>query len=1180
MRIRSLEISGFKSFADRVVLAFDEGISAIVGPNGCGKSNVVDAIRWVMGEQNPRHLRGRLMDDIIFAGSEGRAPVGMAEVVLTLDTSDGSAPGEYSGFPEIQVARRLYRSGESEYLINRVPCRLRDVSEFFLDTGIGTRGYTIVEQGQIASIVSTRPEDRRFIIEEAAGIGKYRQRRLESERKLEGTEQNLLRVTDVLGELRRQISSLDRQARKAARYKELSAQLRELELVAASVELRGQSARLAEASRQLEEVRTEATALDARVARAESLLEAERRQHLDSEKDLQSRSERLYALRAEIQSLEDRIEFERRVREGLLRLAAQRDIEVAQLDEQIGEHRRSLTGVVEELTFTEERLGREEGEVEQRSGALQEQSEALAALQGRREAASAHLAGLVTEAATLESRAEARDERRREIEVRLRDQEEALEGSSQQADGLRDEEAALEARLRAALEDREGQGRQLAEGLRSQETRTAQLEAQREALAALRERGGALATRLEDLREAEERQATRVRELLERLPDVERRAVRGLLSDAVRVEEGLERALETALAGRLDAVLVDDARGALALLSWLRGEGSGRATVLAVGADDGPPVSGFVPLGRPLLGAVTVKPPFEPVVRRLLSDVYVVDDLAEAVERFGTSSPPATFITPAGELLDRSGALTGGGRAAPGSLQRASEIRRLEAELLQLESARTELESAVARERTHMEMLGREVENRRSRHHTADLAVVNFDKDLDRARERSKEALESGEEHRAAKSQLVSELERIDVERAQGELRAAAVVRERAQAEAEREQLIARVNERSREIERVEQRLVQQKVELAELGARRDQLRATRDRLQDSIDANQEWLQRRRHEVRGARENAEALARSSEEASERLAEQIRQEEQVRSGQAALRSTYEESARRVEQAEAEARVAGREREGLRERLSAAELGVQEARMRREQLVERIRERYGIDLERFEPPPPDPVSDSGADPAARQAEVERLRRSLDLLGDVHLGAIEEYEEVSERHRYLTEQKADLELSVERLRNAIARINRTSRQRFRETFDAVNEEFQRVFPSLFRGGRAHLSLTDADDVLEAGIEITAQPPGKKLQNVNLLSGGEKSLTAIALLFAVFQIKPSPFFLLDEVDAALDDANVSRFNELVKAMSATSQFLVITHNKGTIEVGDRLFGVTMQEPGLSKLVTVDLVN
>jgi chromosome segregation protein len=1176
LRIRSLEIAGFKSFADRVVLSFDRGISAIVGPNGCGKSNVVDAIRWVMGEQNPRHLRGQLMEDVVFNGTESRPPLGMAEVVLTLDASDGRVPPDYAGHTEIQIARRLYRSGESEYLINRVPCRLRDVTEFFLDTGVGVRGYTIVEQGQIASIVSTRPEDRRYFIEEAAGISKYRQRRRESERKLEQTEQNLTRVSDVLGELRRQIGSLDRQARKAARFKELSARLRDLELLLATVDFGEHAARVREQERTAADVRGELEASGARAARHESQLEAARREHLDHERALAESSELLFQLRGEIQALESRVEYERRERDGLLGLAEQREVESDELERNLARERAALASAIEELGFADERVAREQQSVEARVAELRESTERLAQTQGRREALQHELVRLSAEAAAVEARVDALEQRRHALERRLREQDDALETHSTQVEGLGREEEDLGARLRQSLADSDGLGLHLAELLRTHDEETRRHEALRSELADVRERVQERQARLASLRELESRESGRVRELLARIPEHDRRVVRGLLSEVVRVEEGLELALETALAGRLDGVLVDEPGSALALLTRMRDEHAGRLTLVPVTPADAAPVTGFVPLGRALLSAVSAKPPFEPIVRRLLRDVYVVDDLAAAVERYGVVDPPAVFVTPRGELLDRSGALVGGSGPVPGTLQRAAEIRRLEAECEALSARRLELETSVATERQRVEALARELENTRSRRHTAELAVVQLEKDLERARERSKLAFESGEGLRAARATALEERDRLVGEQGPARARLAALARDRGEAERARDRLAEEIAALGREIERVEHKLVERKVELAELAARRDQLRATRERLDGALEEGLRGLARRRDEVAQARARAAALAASTAEAQETVLERIRSEEEIRARQTELRAAYEASARQVEQEEAAARGAARERDALYERLASAELALQEARLRRDQLVERVRERWNVDL--ASEPPADAAGDEERE--SRAAEARALREQLEALGDVHLGAIEEYQEVSERHRYLGEQKADLELSIERLRDAISRINRTSRARFKETFDAVDTEFQRIYPRLFRGGRAHLSLTESEDVLEAGIEIHAQPPGKKLQNVNLLSGGEKTLTAIALLLAVFVVKPSPFFLLDEVDAALDDANVGRFNEAIRELVATSQFLMITHNKSSIEIADRLFGVTMQEPGLSKLVTVDLVG
>ncbi len=1175
MRIRSLELVGFKSFADKTVFAFDRGISAIVGPNGCGKSNVIDALRWVMGEQNPRHLRGRGMEDVIFAGTEKKLAVGMAEVSLILDNSDGLAAPPYGGFSEIQITRRLYRDGESEYLINKVPVRLRDVLDFFLDTGVGTRGYTIVEQGQIAEIVSSKPEERRIIFEQAAGIGKYRQRRRETESKLKATEQNLLRVNDILVELRRQIGSLDRQAAKANRYKKLRAELRELELVVAHETWARDLAELAGADARLESLRAEGIGLDARSARADADLESARRAHLDRERELSRASESLYQLRSQIQGLESRIGYERRERASLSSLADERESELHDLEARLASDGAELRDALTRLAELEERVRADEEELARRDGELREHAERLAAAQGRREGLHARLIELSGDEASVSALADRLEERRGEFEVRLRDSEEAIEHSAQQVEDVRRDEVGLEGRLRLGLAERDDYGRQLAEALRTQErTREHERELARE-LERERERLQLAHAQLESLQEIERSESRRADELLASLPEAERGRVRGWLSRALQVRDGLEAAVEAALANRLEGLLVDDAPGALDLLRVIRDERIGRATVLALRAGRDSAASGFVPLGRPLADFVSADSHAAPVLSRLLRDVYLVDDLGDAIARYGASDPPATFVTRAGEVLDRSGALTGGSGAAPGTLLRASEIRRLSALQTELEPRCASLAQELTTTTARIESLAREIENARSRRHTADIAVANVEKDLEHMRERGKLAHDSLQGSLTDKSALVEQLESLGDERERALAKREELVRERARAESSRGELQIQLQTLGRELERVEQRVVQARIELAELGARRDQETQARDRLQAATQEGRERIERRREEVRNARERAAELLRSADDAQLALDGHIRSEESQRQEQAALRESYEASARSLESLEVEVRAATREREALRERLGSHELEVHDARMKLEQLVKEIRDRYEIDLAAFTP-----AAELPGTPEEREAELERVRQALRSLGEVHLGAIEEYEEVSERCRYLTEQKADLELSIERLRGAITRINRTSRERFRETFDAVDKVFQTVFPKMFDGGRAHLLLTEDEDILEAGIEIIAQPPGKKLQNVNLLSGGEKSLTAMSLLVAVFTVKPSPFFLLDEVDAALDDANANRFNDLLREMSKTSQFLMITHNKQSIEIADALFGVTMQERGLSKLVTVDLVE
>ncbi len=1176
MRIRSLELVGFKSFGDRTVFPFDRGISAIVGPNGCGKSNVIDALRWVMGEHNPRHLRGRDMQDLIFAGTERKPAVGMCEVVLTLDNSDGLAAPPYGAFSEIQVARRLYRSGESEYLINKIPVRMRDVLDFFMDTGVGTRGYTIVEQGQIADLVSSKPEERRVIFEQAAGIGKYRQRRKETESKLKATEQNLLRVNDILVELRRQIASLDRQAAKASRYKKLRAQQRDLELVVARETWLRDSAELREAESTLEGLRAEGVGLDARAGRADADLESTRRAHLDHERELGRESEALFQVRSAIQSLESRIGYERREREGLVRLADEREAELRERETALAADSASLLEAVARSAEVEARQRSDEEELARRDTELRANAERLASAQGRREALHARLVELSADEASVQAQGERLQERRDELELRLRETEEGLEESALEVDRMRGDELGLEGRLRLGLSEQDEFGRLLGEQLRAHEH---ERERQRQLVLEVEERRDRLShlsAQLEAVRENEKRETQRASALLESLPESERARVRGLLAQSVHAADGLETAVEAVLASRLEGLLVESTESALDLLRHLRERGVGRATVLPLRAGPERSESGFVPLGRPLADFVTSDAASAPIVARLLRDVYLVDDLAQPIERFGAASPPALFVTRAGELLDRSGALTGGLGAPPGALSRAGEIRRMSGEVAELEPVCARLAAELAEVNGRVDGFAREIENTRNRRHTAELAVVNIEKDLERMRERGKFAQESLEEHRQGKHALLELLEQVGDDRERALARRTELAQERARTESARSELQTQLQQLARDLERAEQRVVQARIELAELGARREQATQARDRLQAAVEDARAWLARRGEEVRTARARAEELARSASDAQTQLDGEIQREESLRQTQERLRQQHEQSGRSVETLEVEVRAVTREREALRARISACELSLYDVRSRCEQLAAQIRERYELEIASFEP---EPEQVQGT-PEEREAELERVRQALRALGEVHLGAIEEYEEVSERNRYLGEQKADLELSIERLRGAIARINRTSRDRFRETFEAIDRVFQTVFPKMFEGGRAHLSLTESEDVLEAGIEISAQPPGKKLQNVNLLSGGEKSLTAMALLVSVFTVKPSPFFLLDEVDAALDDANASRFNTLLREMSKTSQFLMITHNKQSIEIADALFGVTMQEPGLSKLVTVDLVS
>ncbi len=1230
MRIKSLQITGFKSFVDKTAFSFDTGISGVVGPNGCGKSNVVDAIRWAMGEQSPRRLRGKGMDDVIFAGSDARAPVGLAEVMLTFDNADGIAPPEFAAYSEIQVARRLYRTGESEYLLNKTPCRLRDILDFFRDTGIGTKGYTIVEQGRIAEIVSAKAEERRTLIEEAAGISKFKARRREAESKLKSTDQNLLRVKDVLGEIRRQISSIERQARKAAQFKRFREQQRVLELSLASeerVELLGE---LESGRGRLQGLRDDAIAAETRLAEREAGLEQRRLDLADRERILSLGNEALFQLRTTIKELESQISYERRERASLIELGEARSREREQLQAQLQAAEEEAAQLGDELQSVAAALAEEGAAMRAAESESSTAAEALRTVERERDSESQALVEVLTHIARTEDRVSTIGDRRQDIDRRLRSTDEQLELQLNEGAQAEAEQEKLEQGLRNLLAERDrlmgllrdAIGRNEEAGVT--EKRSAQEQRGRREL---RETRRARLASLKELLESREDVGAGVRHLMG-LSDGERQAfgVRGLVRDAFEVGAAHERAVEAVLADRAEGVVLAQGASPLEALQALRGANAGRGVLVLERGEE--LTAGFVPLGTPLLDHVEFRAGFESVGRALLGDVNVVESLSEPLEAFGRGRIPCTFVTPAGDVLTPEGVVRGGGETSQaGILTRVREVRELEAEVARLDAEVERLEREHTRAEAAFAHSSDELDNLRNRHHTAALAVANHEKDLERTLERVKALGEAQEGRVAERSEFLNEAEGMEAarERLGAELVEARDRRVRHQRQLDT--LGLQVGSSGRELSRLEAVVTERRVQHQGREEVRDRLQGSLDRAASAVEETQTWIQQRDAEISTGEERREALAHSIAAAEAALAERLRDEEGSRQSNEQKRVAYEGEALAVRELEEAAREVRIELESKRDEAQQAELGLREMELRLQHLDEQVRDKWNLELVHWKPPMPvaddeeetaptpaalaQPLPEAAADDAdgeaslaqsaagadrdarrearelaelvaldskARKERLTQIRKRIESIGDVNLGAIEEHEELRERQRFLDEQRTDLETSVSQLREAISRINRTSRKRFRETFDQVNERFQKNFPRLFRGGKAALSLTESEDVLEAGIEIMAQPPGKRLQSVNLLSGGEKTMTAIALLVSVFQVRPSPFFLLDEVDAALDDANVGRFNEIVKEMSADSQFLLITHNKRTIEIADVLYGVTMEERGVSKLVAVEL--
>ena len=1240
MRIKSLQLHGFKSFVDRTVFSFDDGMTCVVGPNGCGKSNVVDAIKWVMGEQSARKLRGKGMDDVIFAGSENRPPIGMAEVCLTFDNSDGQAPAAYAAYSEIEISRRLYRSGESEYLMNKAPARLKDVHDFFRDTGIGLRGYTIVEQGKVAEIVSSKPEDRRGLIEEAAGIGKYKARRKEAESKMRSTEQNLTRVNDVLGEIKRQISTLERQAKKAARYKRLQETQRVLELSLAADERTSLLNEVEHESGSLGTLKDQMIALEANLAERELAAEEHRIAQAVAEKAVTKGAEKLYGLRSEIKNLEGRIELARRERDNLEESSESRKGELATLAEQLANAEQEHRGAKGELEQLERGLDQEKAAIETAEREVQTAQESLRTFEADRDTKNTAHVELLTSVARIEDRIANLSDRQSAIDQRMRGVDADVEAQQSQAAEAGIEQGSLEEGLRNLLLDRDRLQDQLREAMRVHGESQEAVRSATEASQAASKSAQTSHARYESLREVVEgRQdiGEGAQHLLSGGEEVaDQLGLRGLVRELIEADPEVERAVEAVLADRAEAIVIQETGGALAALNKLRQEGAGRG-VFVVQHSQPEVLGGVVTLGDPLLKQVRPRAGSEGVARALLGDVYLVDSLERAFEHFGTERLPATFVTPNGDLATPDGIVIGGGESsASGMLTRAREVRELEVEVARLQITSDEVQAARERSETALARAGEELENLRNRHHTAALAVANHEKDLERSTEKVKRIGEAQETRVAERSDLLGEQASVVDDLATLARNLEDRRGERGESQRSVDAIGLQISSSGRELSRRESRVAELRVAYRARDEHRLRLRETATRAEQSERETRTWIERRNEEIETARVRRETLLEEIGVAEGELAVQLQAEEIARVESDTLREAFEETSGKVTEIESTARTLRGDLGAAREKTSQAELKLSEARMRLDHQASTVRERWDVAIEKWKLPtleelsagveldtsptalaaegeaeaPADVTADAQAEESAdsdtnedealspasalreakrnvelamlptpeRKRESEKVRKSLQSLGDVNLGAIEEHEELAERFRFLSEQKDDLEGTINSLREAISRINRTSRKRFKETFELVSQRFSENFPRLFGGGKASLELTDAEDILEAGVDIMAMPPGKRLQNVNLLSGGEKTMTALALLVAVFQVRPSPFFLLDEVDAALDDANVGRFNQLIVEMSKRSQFLVITHNKRTIEVGDVLYGVTMEQRGVSKLVSVVL--
>ncbi len=1185
MRIAHIELLGFKSFVDKTRIVFDKGISVIVGPNGCGKSNVVDAMRWVMGELSAKSLRGSEMMDVIFSGSEQRKPTGMAQVTMAFSCDDGVYPPGYDGINDIEITRRLYRSGDSEYFINRTACRLKDIQELLMDTGMGAKTYAIVEQGQIAKVLSAKPADRRFLVEEAAGITKYRVRREETERKIESTRQNLDRVNDLIGEIKRQVNSLARQAGKARRYKQYSDELRAVDLELTARERIELAEKQAEAERLLAELRERVESTHNDIAARETSQEARHLEHLQAAKALETAQQELASLRERIHAAET--EHGRLLRE-MAEEQARVDTIADETQKAVGsipDHEQQAEEAAAEVRDNAARLEEGGARLAQLSRALDEHRRDRREKGGRADELRHRIADGSRRAASLDGRIEALDARR------IEDAKRAAEFAAQRA-AQEERLAALGAQIEQIDERRR-------EWEDSREQVATQVAERAERLRALHEENERLRKAYEDLR-AEVREVAAELESLERMkgslegysegvkhlfaameqPDdaAKPHGILGLIGDVMDVPPRFEAAVEAVLGERVQGVLVREQHDGLSAADFLRSAENGRSTFIPMQIKPPRAVYPERTLAQthgPLAQAVSCQPDFAPAVGALLDDVLVVDDLPTAVRLHNENGYTGAFVTLGGEFVDHYGVITGGSKSAltSGIIEKNRRIRELREELTRRREALAQAEhdhvaGAGMIERLEDERLAAkeelerirttlgEIETQARRARTELAAAQNEAARLDEQIRRIDEQ-QSGREDEIAAARRDLEIQNGDLAAARDELGGL----ERA------------LIDGSSALDELQSQVTSLTAELAGLRERHRAAADRETRARWALTRIREDLERRQGAAKLSSQKItecrEAAGRYESMLGELAAEAANWNDTI----AKMRQDLDAMERDLAASDARLRVLRRDADALAQELSRQEVAGLECKMRMEHLAGRLMDKYGMTVDQI---PPEYGTDETVDPAVLGERRRELSELLAGMGDVNLAAIEEYEEESKRLEFYTTQKADLETAIADLEKAIAKINKESRVRFLQTFELVSQRFAEVIPMLFGGGQAKMELTDAENPLESGIEISIRPPGKKLTNLNLLSGGEKALSSIGLIFAIFLIKPSPFCLLDEVDAPLDDANIDRFNDLIKLIRAHSQVILITHNKRTMKTAETIYGVSMQEPGVSQIVSV----
>lgn len=1181
MYLKSIEVQGFKSFANKIVFEFHNGITGIVGPNGSGKSNVADAVRWVLGEQKVKQLRSSSMQDVIFAGTETRKPQGFAYVAITLDNSDHKLAID---FDEVTVSRRIYRSGESEYLMNGSPCRLKDINELFYDTGIGKEGYSIIGQGQIDKILSGRPEERRELFDEAAGIVKFKRRKAIAQKKLEDEEQNLVRISDILNELEKQVGPLEKQAAAAKEYLRLREELKRYDVNLFLADMETIEALLKELS---EKSRTVSGDME------ESRLESERmKEEYDN-------------LSEEIRKLDERISEKQNAGNEALMNAKNLEGRINVLNEQIrteemnAEHiKNRITAIDSELSEKEESRQKYQEEktslssqVEEMKKRLSESEDALTDASGRVtkleqsiEAGKSALIEALNEKSALSVKKQRYDTMLEQVQVRRSEVAQKLLKVKTDEESW-DMQIARQEEILSGLETKISELLMTADSL-EEEAGTASGEIQRlnRNLNNTQQEYHTAYTKLESLRNLAERYegyGNSIRRVMECRDRVH--GIHGVVADLIAVPKEYETAIETALGGSIQNVVTDSEQTAKVLIEYLKKNKYGRATFLPLTSISGR--GGFQePQALKEKGAIGVasdlvqaKEEFKGLVQYLLGRVLVVDNIDNAIAIARKYRHTIRIVTPEGELLSPGGSLSGGAfKNSSNLLGRKREMEELEnackKALTSVDRIQKELvlqEGILEEKNSELSHTREELQARYLEENTAKLS-------LEQLKEKKNELFESSAdmnlENRQLEEQmqeikksiqsLLSDMEKLENENLERNERIAKDTRELETAREEKEKASGELSKVQLSAANLKQQDSFMDQNIRRLKEEMERLSAEKASLGDGSGVSEQAVKERLDEIEALREKIKAVQAEADQRKEEVKEAQAEKEKRTLSQKDFFAKREELSDRISRLDKELFRLQNQQEKQEEKRDAS--------------VEYMWNEYGLTFTTAGELKDDELTSV---PEMKRQIAER-KNSIRALGNVNVNAIEDYRELSERYEFMKAQHEDLVKAQDALYKIIEELDTGMRKQFTEKFAEIRAEFDRVFKELFGGGHGTLELMEDEDILEAGIQIISQPPGKKLQNMMQMSGGEKALTAIALLFAIQNLKPSPFCLLDEIEAALDDSNVDRYAKYLHKLTNHTQFIVITHRRGTMVAADRLYGITMQEKGVSTLVSVNLIE